>query len=1225
MRAAERAVRNFGDEAERAANRARVSFEIQRGAADRLERELRRLMETQRQQSEQTRRQSEQTRRNSDETRRNSDQTRRNSDETRRNTNESNRSAASTMDRTDAIISLSGAAGILAGEAVAAGVALGAFGAVAAPAIYKVVAASFELSDRWSTLSGEQQVSAMLVRGLADDYKNLARSYEPQALSAFNSVVSTARGLLPQLGKVVDATSYDVLTLANRITDFLSGRVGGEFLTWAGQQAPRALGLLGDNLVVAGDTALDLLQDIAPLGIGLLQLTHGTLSAVNAVASMNPILAQLAVSALLLRAPVAGLIGGFGRMAGRAREFSAANRGASLATRALNLVTAAGPALFVAAGVGLGFLVLKMASMKTETDRVVSSMQIQNRAMGNNLAGHQAQARFLESQFVKALRHQAEVQAQVNEEEARSGQQRRELKGQSEAAQRAVDAASASLDKQQSTIIRLNTASDLLATKYRVTREQAQRMADAAGVDLSNALQKNGTLTDAAAKKIEQYRLAVELANDPMKQITLALQDAGNKALTMKDRVTALTAAFDAQFNPSIAVYQAMTQLREGFRTLSDQMVKAKGNMTGSSAASLALRNAFQQQLVTVKGLHAATLQKTGSLQTANTETAKYLPILYAYAGRNREARAQVDALARATGFNIGQTLLSRQAFVTQATAMTGSRVRAEELWRSYQRLTGATNAGSTAVNTYIARVRAQATAAQAATARTHGAAAAQGAFNVKVRDALPVLYALAGRNAQARAQVDALARSTGHSTGAANANRSSFLRAASAMGIAKDRAAALWKELLKIKDRDAHVNVTAKGSWHAKQMQQGYAKGGRVWSSEPGASQAYDSVPSMLRLNEHVWTPEEVAAVGGHGAMYRMRAMAKAGQLNGYARGGKVSFSHDRRSTPKVVDDVVAPINLGIFGMVAAIAKLYAAQYKKMMSGGSIVAAARSQIGVPYSWGGGGPGGPSRGIGRGAGTVGFDCSGLTEYAWWRGRRMSIGGTTYTQWPNSNPSPRRPGALGFPHMGHVVLASNKPGYIIEAPFTGGHVREVRSSRGYSWRWPGGAGKAEGGPVTEQDRRIGRRFVDASGGPIIVEAKTLQIAGDPGGMGIPGYAGGGWVRGRAGHDKVVMRGTAGEFMVNRHAAGQHPRLVEALNAGRVGEAMVRPTIRASAGVLSGASGGGSGRGGGGIVIERLVLENHGAIGSRIEMQNWLASGLEDLRKQGRLPVQPSGRG
>ncbi|WP_353961512.1 NlpC/P60 family peptidoglycan endopeptidase RipB [Mycolicibacterium rhodesiae] len=45
------------------------------------------------------------------------------------------------------------------------------------------------------------------------------------------------------------------------------------------------------------------------------------------------------------------------------------------------------------------------------------------------------------------------------------------------------------------------------------------------------------------------------------------------------------------------------------------------------------------------------------------------------------------------------------------------------------------------------------------------------------------------------------------------------------------------------------------------------------------------------------------------------------------------------------------------------------------------VIRRAVSQLGVPYSWGGGSLTGPSRGIDSGANTVGFDCSGLTRYA----------------------------------------------------------------------------------------------------------------------------------------------------------------------------------------------------------------------------------------------------
>jgi cell wall-associated NlpC family hydrolase len=45
------------------------------------------------------------------------------------------------------------------------------------------------------------------------------------------------------------------------------------------------------------------------------------------------------------------------------------------------------------------------------------------------------------------------------------------------------------------------------------------------------------------------------------------------------------------------------------------------------------------------------------------------------------------------------------------------------------------------------------------------------------------------------------------------------------------------------------------------------------------------------------------------------------------------------------------------------------------------VIQRAMAQRGVPYSWGGGTAQGPSKGIGSGAGTVGFDCSGLILFA----------------------------------------------------------------------------------------------------------------------------------------------------------------------------------------------------------------------------------------------------
>lgn len=45
------------------------------------------------------------------------------------------------------------------------------------------------------------------------------------------------------------------------------------------------------------------------------------------------------------------------------------------------------------------------------------------------------------------------------------------------------------------------------------------------------------------------------------------------------------------------------------------------------------------------------------------------------------------------------------------------------------------------------------------------------------------------------------------------------------------------------------------------------------------------------------------------------------------------------------------------------------------------VIRRAGSQMGVPYSWGGGALNGPSEGVDYDTGKVGFDCSGLTRYA----------------------------------------------------------------------------------------------------------------------------------------------------------------------------------------------------------------------------------------------------
>lgn len=108
------------------------------------------------------------------------------------------------------------------------------------------------------------------------------------------------------------------------------------------------------------------------------------------------------------------------------------------------------------------------------------------------------------------------------------------------------------------------------------------------------------------------------------------------------------------------------------------------------------------------------------------------------------------------------------------------------------------------------------------------------------------------------------------------------------------------------------------------------------------------------------------------------------------------------------------------------------------------VIRRAGTQIGVPYSWGGGSLTGPSRGVDSGAGTVGFDCSGLTRYAF-----AGVGillprysGDQYTAGRQLPPSQAKRGDLLFwgPGGGQHEALYLGGGQMIEAQQTGVPVK-----------------------------------------------------------------------------------------------------------------------------------------------------------------------------------------
>lgn len=117
---------------------------------------------------------------------------------------------------------------------------------------------------------------------------------------------------------------------------------------------------------------------------------------------------------------------------------------------------------------------------------------------------------------------------------------------------------------------------------------------------------------------------------------------------------------------------------------------------------------------------------------------------------------------------------------------------------------------------------------------------------------------------------------------------------------------------------------------------------------------------------------------------------------------------------------------------------------------GKRVVDAAKKYEGTPYSWGGGTVNGPSTGIGQGANTNGFDCSGLVQYAVYQAShgRISLPRTADLQAAKGEEIPRKEikpgdviafsleGTAEYDHIGIYVGGER----MIHAPTTGDVVK-----------------------------------------------------------------------------------------------------------------------------------------------------------------------------------------
>ncbi|GAA2685443.1 hypothetical protein [Nonomuraea recticatena] len=540
-----------------------------------------------------------------------------------------------------AIISAIAAAAGLGPAFAAAGAAAGAFGLFAVPTIAKVIKAQTEMADEWQSLTKDQKIAAVSTDALVQEYKELSAALAPDVLRVYNAALTETRELLPELVPLASSVTDALTDAVNTLGDGFDSTRAREFFDFLEASAPVAIDGIVSIVQDGGAAAASLIQALAPLAPVVGGLASGVLQLLTAVSDLSPELVQLVVTAVALKGPVSAVGGAFTSTAGKTKSFLKDTKGASLATKALTAAASAGPNVYLAGAAALGVLAVSLSMAKTRGEELVDSIQAQNLAIRNNVAGYQNANKVLAAQVAPTEERIALALKAVNQDLNANTV----ALAQGALAQRGLNdansAALAGLERNRVALQNIDAGAKAVASTYGITTQQAIALADAVGVDLSTGISNSGNLSADAAGKFAAYAAAVQAAQNPTLAIQTAFANTANEALNLTDRVKALQTAFDLTINPSLALFTATTRVRDAFAA-------AAKVMKDSDASSQARRVALQNLVTTLRDQANAEFTANQSVNATKAAFDRQLPTLLALAGNSRSARDLVRELGAA-------------------------------------------------------------------------------------------------------------------------------------------------------------------------------------------------------------------------------------------------------------------------------------------------------------------------------------------------------------------------------------------------------------------------------------------------------------------------------------------------------------------------------------------------------------------------------------------------
>lgn len=328
----------------------------------------------------------------------------------------------------------------------------------------------------------------------------------------------------------------------------------------------------------------------------------------------------------------------------------------------------------------------------------------------------------------------------------------------------------------------------------------------------------------------------------------------------------------------------------------------AKMGISADALTDAVMGNSAAYDYVTarMRDYMAANADTEGAITGAKTEMDAINGVLGDMSGRLTQTQANYDAYATATGAATAATKDGTAATESNAAALQKQLDALNASAQAQLALSGSQIGLEAAIDSATAAVKKN---GQTLDIHTEKGRANRSALNNIAAAGLSVVDSMKKTGASS----DAVSKRM-------DSSRAAFIKVAQSMGLSKDEAKALADKLGLIKSKTVTIKVNFTQAQQAAfvvkynlQRVGGpkLAAGGPVIG--PGSATS-DSIPAMLSNGEHVLTASEVSRMGGHQAVYRMRAAARAGGLR-FAGGGAVGGSPQDVATfgPSATDIAVA------------------------------------------------------------------------------------------------------------------------------------------------------------------------------------------------------------------------------------------------------------------------------------------------------------------------------